>query len=346
MTTPSAPDEHHKSASTARPELVYLSDNRISAVGEGTLVNEELDADLDAGDELDAELGFEPAVSATGADLKPARAGRTSRDTVTAKARRRRGGLARRLSAAGVLLAALASMGGAYAAFATTSGAADDVNVQQQVAEGQQLFENSCITCHGSNLQGVENRGPSLIGVGSAAVYFQVSTGRMPLAQQGAEADRKTPKFNDAQTRALAAYIQSVGGGPMTPSGKLRGDSAVIADGGELFRLNCAQCHGATGRGAALSAGKKAPNLGQATDLQIYTAMQSGPESMPVFGDNEITPDQKKAIIAYIQTLKASNDPGGAGIGRIGPVSEAIVIWVGGVGLLMLAILWIGAKQQ
>jgi ubiquinol-cytochrome c reductase cytochrome c subunit len=74
--------------------------------------------------------------------------------------------------------------------------------------------------------------------------------------------------------------------------------------------------------------------------------MLSGPESMPVFSDNTITPDQKRAIIAYIQTLKASKDPGGHGIGRIGPVSEAIVIWVGGVGAVMIMILWIGAKNR
>jgi ubiquinol-cytochrome c reductase cytochrome c subunit len=45
-------------------------------------------------------------------------------------------------------------------------------------------------------------------------------------------------------------------------------------------------------------------------------------------------------------TIKSSDDPGGSGIDRIGPVSEAIVIWVGGVGLLMIVILWIGAKSQ
>ena len=74
--------------------------------------------------------------------------------------------------------------------------------------------------------------------------------------------------------------------------------------------------------------------------------MLTGPESMPVFSDNQLTPTQKREIISYIQTIKASKDPGGSGIDRIGPVSEAIVIWVGGVGALMVAILWIGAKSQ
>ena len=130
------------------------------------------------------------------------------------------------------------------------------------------------------------------------------------------------------------------------PTGTLRSSNAKLGDGGELFRLNCASCHGTTFKGAPLSAGKQAPSLNQATDKQIYTAMLSGPENMPVFGDNEITPAQKKELIGYIQTLKASKDPGGNGIDRIGPVSEAIVIWVGGVGALMVFILWIGARVR
>jgi hypothetical protein len=58
------------------------------------------------------------------------------------------------------------------------------------------------------------------------------------------------------------------------------------------------------------------------------------------------TKAEKRAIVAYVQTIKASKDPGGNGIDRIGPVSEAIVIWVGGVGALMIAILWIGARVR
>jgi ubiquinol-cytochrome c reductase cytochrome c subunit len=294
-------------------------------------------------EDFDGELGFEPAVPATGAEPAPPAGGWSS---IAAKPARRRTPLRRKLAAGAVLTAALGSMGGAYAAFAASSGAANSPSSAQQIAEGRQIFENSCITCHGANLQGVVGRGPTLIGVGGAAAYFQVSTGRMPLAQQDSEADRKPPMFTEAQTDALAAYIQSVGGGPSSPAGNLRGSSADIALGGDLFRLNCSSCHGVTFKGAPLSAGKYAPSLYPSTDKQMYTAMLTGPESMPVFSDNEITPDQKKAIIAYVQTIKESKDPGGEGIGRIGPVSEAVVIWVAGVGFIMITILWIGAKSQ
>jgi ubiquinol-cytochrome c reductase cytochrome c subunit len=283
------------------------------------------------------ELGFEPAVSATGASDE---AGGTKRRA------RRRGSLRRRIGATVVMMAALASMGGVYAAFATNSGASSTGTSKQDIEAGRQLFQVSCITCHGANLQGIKGQGPALVGAGAAAVYFQVSTGRMPAPNQGAYENRKPAKFNEKQTEQLAAYVESVGGGPAVPTGNLRADSKQIGDGGSLFRINCASCHGTTFRGAPLSAGKIAPGLYDATDKQIYTAMLSGPESMPVFSDNTITPEQKRAIIAYIQTLKASKDPGGHGIGRIGPVSEAIVIWVGGVGAVMIMILWIGAKNR
>jgi ubiquinol-cytochrome c reductase cytochrome c subunit len=260
----------------------------------------------------------------------------------------RRARLRRRLSGAIALGLALIVVGIGYTAVAsagTPGGARAGSQPQSSldVRKGQQFYQQACITCHGKNLQGVLDRGPSLIGVGQAAVYFQLSTGRMPLARQEAEAVPKAPKYKPDEIDQIAAYVQSVGGGPQIPDGNLRdGD---LAAGGELFRLNCASCHNFAGRGGALSAGKAAPTLAEATDKQIYGAMLSGPENMPVFSDNQITPDQKRAIINYIQTLKQTKDPGGNGIGRLGPVPEAIVIWVVGVGALLVTILWIGAKS-
>jgi ubiquinol-cytochrome c reductase cytochrome c subunit len=65
---------------------------------------------------------------------------------------------------------------------------------------------------------------------------------------------------------------------------------------------------------------------------------------MPVFGDNQLTPEDKRAIINYVQTITDMPDPGGAGIGRIGPVSEGLVIWVVGVAALLFGIFWMGSK--
>jgi ubiquinol-cytochrome c reductase cytochrome c subunit len=255
---------------------------------------------------------------------------------------RRRSKLGRRLRSAAGLMVGLILAGTLYSAFSPAQAATDASTDSAAVAAGQALYERSCITCHGSNLQGVPERGPSLIGVGEAAVYFQVHTGRMPLARQEAEAQEKPPVFSEAQIQQLAAYVQANGGGPTLPTGELRGGD--VAEGGELFRLNCASCHNTVGAGGALSSGKAAPSLKNADDLTIWTAMLSGPENMPVFGDNQITPDQKAAITNYIQTIKEEGNPGGAGIGRIGPVSEGLVIWVVGVGALLFGIFWMGSK--
>jgi len=296
-------------------------------------VNDDIDDEI--------ELGFEPAVSATGAAARDG-----ASDGGAKRTKRRRGGVRRRVGATVLMLAALGSMGATYAAFAADSGADSNGMSNADIQAGRQLYQVSCITCHGANLEGVKGNGPTLIGAGAAAAYFQVSTGRMPATGQGAYEARKPAKFNEKQTEQIAAFIQSMGGGPQVPTGNLRGNDASLGVGGDLFSKNCASCHGITAHGAPLSAGKIAPSLLAANDKQIYAAMLSGPESMPVFSDNQLTPEQKRAVVAYIQTLKASNDPGGHGIGRIGPVSEAIVIWVGGIGALMIMILWIGAKSR
>ncbi len=221
-----------------------------------------------------------------------------------------------------------------------------------QVARGQDLYNTACVTCHGANLQGVQDHGPSLIGVGQAAVYFQVSTGRMPLARQEAEAVRKPPlptfdpatKDGAANLEALEAFVQANGGGPVVPVGNLQGDDP--ARGGELFRLNCASCHNFTGRGGALSSGKFAPSLDPASDTQIYAAMLTGPQNMPKFTDRQLTPDEKKDIIAYIKSVSGdNNNPGGNPIGGIGPVSEGVIAFTVGLAGLIGFALWLGAKS-
>ncbi|HEU4349353.1 MAG TPA: c-type cytochrome [Actinoplanes sp.] len=267
----------------------------------------------------------------------------------TQKGPRQRRRMRRRLSGAVALALTLGTVGVAYSTVAAAAmpraqaGAPAQESVE--VRKGRQLYEQGCMTCHGPNLQGVEDRGPSLLGVGGAAVYFQVATGRMPAARQEAQVERKDPKYTDAEARQIAAYVQSVGGGPDIPEGDLRGDDANLAEGGELFRLNCASCHNFAGRGGALSAGKYAPPLDKSTDLVIWTAMLSGPQNMPAFSDNQLTEEQKQAITNYVQTLNEERDPGGAGIGRLGPLPEGLVIWVVGIGAIMLMILWIGAKS-
>jgi len=223
------------------------------------------------------------------------------------------------------------------------------------VAKGQELYDTACVTCHGANLQGVQDHGPSLIGVGQAAAYFQVSSGRMPLARQEAQGGRKPPlptfdlatEQGAANLEALGAFIQANGGGPVVPAATgeaLRGNDP--ARGGELFRLNCASCHNFTGRGGALSSGKFAPPLDEASESQMYAAMLTGPQSMPKFTDRQLSPEEKKDIIAYVKSVEGNNNsPGGNPLGGIGPVSEGVIAFTVGLAGLIGFALWLGAKS-
>jgi ubiquinol-cytochrome c reductase cytochrome c subunit len=250
----------------------------------------------------------------------------------------------RRITGGLALLFGLTAMGVVFAAMVPAPQTAVAANIDAaQIAEGQQIYQTSCITCHGANLQGVTDRGPSLVGVGQAATYFQVSSGRMPAAENGAQIPRKEVFLNPEQTDALAAFIQANGGGPEIPEGDLRNDAAISL-GGELFRLNCASCHNFTGQGGALSQGKYAPNLDPATDRQIYGAMLSGPQNMPKFGDGQLTPEEKTAIISFVQNNKQTIDPGGYAAGGFGPAPEGLIAFLVGMGAIVAATLWMGSR--
>ena len=258
--------------------------------------------------------------------------------------RRPRSRLRRRLGAGVRLIAALTLVGGLYTAFAPGAVAEDTGGLSPAAQQGKGYFDQNCSSCHGNNAQGVSGRGPSLIGVGSAAVEFQVTTGRMPLARQEAQAEKKKPQLTNDQARDIGAYIEALGGSPAVPPGDDLHAKGDPSKGGQLFRENCASCHSYVGAGGALSSGKYAPAI-DATDRQMYAAMLSGPQNMPVFGDNQLTPQEKEDIIAYVQGLKQDRDPGGWGIGRLGPVPEAVVIFLVGIVALIFATLWIAGKS-
>ncbi|MEU8796670.1 cytochrome c [Spirillospora sp. NPDC048819] len=279
-----------------------------------------------------------------------------------------------------VVLAALAAIGVIYAGFSPKTDRAEaqsSAQAAQDLKNGEALFLQNCASCHGPNAQGSKDAdgnpiAPSLIGVGAASVDFQVTTGRMPAMNPGAQVPRKEPipafntsiktdyeepeKRREAEEQVaraqknvndLNAYIQSLGGGPeVPPASAVDPEGGDVALGGKLFRTNCAQCHNFTGQGGALTGGKYAPPLtGDVTPTQMYEAMLTGPQAMPVFNDTTLTPEDKRAIIAYLVDVRSEPNPGGNGLGRIGPVSEGLAGWIVGLGLLVLAAMWITAKK-
>lgn len=189
------------------------------------------------------------------------------------------------LAALVVLLFALAATGGLYAAFLPAEKAQADSSVQSlAIDEGKKLFAVGCSSCHGLNGQGSSD-GPSLVGVGSAAVDFQVATGRMPAQQPGAQVPKKKNIYSQAEIDQMAAFVASLGPGPVAPAKEQYTSTNPddVAKGGELFRTNCSQCHNFAGQGGALSQGKYAPALDGVDPKHIYEAMQTGPQNMPSF---------------------------------------------------------------
>jgi ubiquinol-cytochrome c reductase cytochrome c subunit len=250
-----------------------------------------------------------------------------------------------------VLLLGLLFTGGAYAVLSPAS-ASDQQADQALVDQGRKLFLVGCASCHGRNGEGVVTQdgnqyGPSLVGVGAAAVDFQVGTGRMPMARPGAQAPAKAPVYTEEETRQLAAFVASLGPGPAIPEEEKYSTADVeneaVVRGGEFFRTNCTACHNFAGSGGALPGGKYAPKLRGVTEKHIYEAMLTGPQQMPVFSDDVIKPDEKRDIIAYLKSLEDTPEAGGFNLGAIGPVTEGLFAWVVGIGALVGFAVWIAA---
>ena len=250
-----------------------------------------------------------------------------------------------------VILGALGIAAVLYMAFAP-KGATAETSSLDDIEAGRELFVIGCASCHGQNAEGIVttsggNYGPSLIGVGAAAVDFQVGSGRMPMAQSAPQAPRKTPEYNAEETKQLAAYVASLGPGPAIPEEEYLDTEDASAEeislGGEFFRTNCTACHNSVGAGGALPDGRYAPTLEGVSAKHIYEAMQTGPQQMPVFSDDVITPEDKRAVIAYIKAVQDQPNYGGFGGGGIGPVADGVWTWIFGIGGLVGFAIWIAA---
>jgi ubiquinol-cytochrome c reductase cytochrome c subunit len=255
-----------------------------------------------------------------------------------------------------VLLFGLLLTGSLYAAFAPAQAGQAETDADQ-VAKGRQLFLVGCAFCHGQNGEGQRQSsdgkiiGPPVIGVGAAAVDFQVGTGRMPMAQPGAQAQRKPPVYTEEETAALAAYVASLGVGPAIPNEadySLEGLSAdqreeAIVRGGQIFLTNCTACHNFEGAGGAMPRGGYAPKIRGVEPRYIYEAMLTGPQAMDNFSNGNLSPEEKRDVIAYLGSLENQPDYGGFGLGGLGPVSEGLFAWIVGIGGCVGFAVWIAA---
>jgi ubiquinol-cytochrome c reductase cytochrome c subunit len=213
----------------------------------------------------------------------------------------------------------------------------------------EQIYLADCATCHGGDARGTD-RGPSLVGVGRAAVDYYLTTGRMPisdpamfLGNPAEEPKRRKPFYSPATITALEDYIESLTGpeGPPIPELAPNPDRAV---GGELFRLQCAACHAWAGDGGALLH-REAPELHHATPTQIAEAVRVGPGNMPAFGIAAVDDQQLSDLASYVRYLAHPEDRGGQPLWHLGPFAEGFVAWAIGMVALIFAIRWIGERK-
>ena len=254
-----------------------------------------------------------------------------------------------RFAAPALIIAALISIGTTFS-IATALPSQQRMEVSSQttmIKEGKQIFARGCSSCHGLNAEG-GSIAPSLIGVGAASVDFQVGTGRMPLSDMSQQAMRKKPLYNEQETAALAAYVATLAPGPASVTNQQLSweRDGNVAQGGELFRTNCAMCHNFAAQGGALSQGKYAPTLMGVEPKYVYEALITGPQSMPVFSDKTITPLEKLSIIKWIKAAQNEPSLGGASLGRVGPVTEGLLVWTLGLGLLIGVSVWLASKAR
>jgi ubiquinol-cytochrome c reductase cytochrome c subunit len=231
------------------------------------------------------------------------------------------------------------------------SGAAPDAHRAPAV---RSVYQRDCAVCHGANARGT-TLGPDLHGAGAAQVDFQLATGRMPVptgdasqVRQRPSAEeaqaRRTPRYDDATRRALVDYVVMLAGGGGPPIPDVRADAGDVADGGEIFRLQCAACHAWSGEGGALLE-REAPSTHPATPLEIAEAVRAGPGAMPAFGRAALDDDQLQSLVRYVRYLDHPQDRGGDPLWHVGPLAEGAVAVFVGLGLLVLAVRWIGTRS-
>lgn len=266
---------------------------------------------------------------------------------MSSKTPRQKTGRRSKWAAAALIGIGLLVTGGIYAGASAAMAASEPESTASTltVDDGKKLFQANCATCHGLNMEGTPE-GPSLYGVGELAVEFQMSTGRMPLQMQGPQAPQKPVQFTEDQIKAIAAWVQSTSPGPTYPDERILDGQGDVANGAELFRVNCAMCHNVAAAGGALTEGKYAPALTSTSPLHMYAAMVTGPQNMPVFNNMTLTEDEKRDIISALVYLQENESPGGFSLGSLGPVSEGLFIWIFGIGSLIGLTVWITAKSN
>ncbi|HLP66925.1 MAG TPA: cytochrome-c oxidase, cbb3-type subunit III [Rhizobium sp.] len=194
---------------------------------------------------------------------------------------------------------------------ASLSEIAADPELMQHVREtGRTLFIDNCAACHGTRGTG----GPGFPNLSAKAWLWGgepetvVETIRVGI--NSAHPDTRTSQMlafgrdgtlEREQVRAVAAYVRSLSGLPMSDDNK-----ALIDTGKEIFSENCTACHGEDAGG---STDIGAPNLTDKTwiygsDAQtVFTTIYSGRQGQMPSWESRLSPVDMKLLALYVGTL-------------------------------------------
>jgi ubiquinol-cytochrome c reductase cytochrome c subunit len=64
---------------------------------------------------------------------------------------------------------------------------------------------------------------------------------------------------------------------------------------------------------------------------------------MDVFSNGNLSPEEKRDVIAYVQSMREQPGYGGFSLGSMGPVSEGMFAWLVGLGTCVAFAVWIAA---
>ena len=175
----------------------------------------------------------------------------------------------------------------------TDSRAADTGETTER--EGAQLYQRYCAVCHANDGSGVAGVAPAIDDDSYARIDLTMRTGRMPLADEMRGVRGR--EFSDAEREAVMAYLTGLLDlEPELPDPL----SGQIAEGREVYAINCAQCHGASGGGGVAGGGVEIPPVIGLDPVTIAAATREGPFQMPRFGPELISDAELGDIVAFL----------------------------------------------
>lgn len=170
---------------------------------------------------------------------------------------------------------------------------------------GQRLFLNSCAQCHGSDAGGAKGfpnltDGDWLYGGSPENIKTTLINGRAGVMPP-------FPQLDSKQIVDVANYVRSLSGLPA--------DDLKAARGSEVYKSNCAACHGPEGKGnIALGA----PNLTDkvwlygGSEATIVETVTKGRMAMMPSQDKVLSPEKIHLLTAYVWGLSNNKQPAAA----------------------------------